>query len=35
LQNFRGLGVVNLNPSKDFNRMSINLGARLLGSSIL
>jgi agmatinase len=35
LENFRGLGVVNLNPSKDFNRMSINLGARLLGSAIL
>ena len=35
LENFKGMGVVNLNPSKDFNRMTINLGARLLGSAIL
>ena len=35
LENFKGMGVVNLNPDKDFNRMSINLGARLLGSAIL
>jgi agmatinase len=35
LENFKGMGVVNLNPDKDFNRMTINLGARLLGSAIL
>ena len=35
LENFRGMGIVNLNPNKDFNRMTINLGARLLGSAIL
>jgi arginase family enzyme len=34
LDNFRGAGIVNVNPSKDINGMTVNLGARLLGEII-
>ncbi len=34
LGNFRGAGVVNVNPNKDFNGISVNLGARLLGAML-
>jgi len=34
LKNFKGAGVVNLNPNKDFNGISVNLASRLLGTVI-
>lgn len=34
LKNFRGSGVVNINPSKDINGISVNLAGRLLGELI-
>ena len=34
LNNFRGGGIVGVNPSKDFNGMTVNLAARLLGEMI-
>ena len=35
LDNFRGADIVNINPSLDFNRMTIKLGAKLLGELIV
>ena len=34
LKNFKGAGVVNVNPIKDFNEITVNLASRLLGELI-
>lgn len=34
LGNFRGSGIVNVNPNKDFNGISVNLASRLFGEMI-
>jgi agmatinase len=34
LNNFRGLGVVNVDPTKDLNGISVNLASRILGTVI-
>lgn len=34
LNNFKGLGVVNVNPNKDLNGISVNLASRILGEAI-